>query len=86
MQQLTCTPNVGRFHRRRAGTGAEMPDGYVKMLFEMMLQFFIPTGFIQDGVCFSQMEKKKIIIVVYHSICLCDPVLVLLVLVVGWGE
>lgn len=57
-------------------TRAEMPDGYVKVLFEMMLQFFMPAEFIQERVIFLFFSKvtgkKKIIIVVYHSICLCD--------------
>lgn len=48
-------------------THAETPDGYVKMLVEIMWQFFIPTGFMQECVLsffFSEVEKKKFIIVV----------------------
>lgn len=45
MQEPTRAPNVGTVR------GMAMPDGYVKMLFGMMSQFFIPTQFIQDGVC-----------------------------------
>lgn len=69
-------------------TQVEMPDGYVKMLFKMMLQFFIPTEFIQDPVSFFQdwkEKKKRFIIVVYHSICFCDTILVLFTLVGWWA-
>ena len=37
-----------------------MPDGYVKMLFEMMSPFFIPTEFIQDRAgCFFHTSEKE---------------------------
>lgn len=52
-------------------TRAEMPDGYVKVLFEMMLQFFMPAEFIQERVIFlfiyffkSDRKKKN------HHSCL----------------
>lgn len=52
--------DVGRHTRE------ETPDGYVKMLLGMMLQFFIPTDFSQT--CFSQKMGKNIhqAFVVFH--------------------
>lgn len=41
-------------------TREETPDGYVKMLLGMTLQFFIPTGFSQT--CFSPQKWGKIFI------------------------
>ena len=48
-------------------TREETPDGYVKMLLWMMLQFFIPTDFSQ--VCFSKMGKN-----IHHSVVVYHPI------------
>lgn len=42
-----------------AYTQMEMPDGYIKMVFKMILQFFIPRELIQDPV-FSSLTTPKI--------------------------
>lgn len=42
-------------------TQIEMSDGYVKMLFKMMLQFFIPTEFIQDLVFAVVSQPQKLL-------------------------
>lgn len=65
--------DVGRHTRE------ETPDGYVKMLLGMMLQFFIPTDFSQT--CFSQKWGK---IFIRHSLFSIPlSALVLFTLVVG---
>lgn len=66
MQELIHTPNVGQFFfgdgvPTHTHTQIEMPDGYVKMFFKMMLQFFIPAEFIQDPV-FAGITTRKVLI------------------------
>lgn len=69
MQELARTPNAGPFLGRcclhtHTHTGAEMPDGYVKVLLGNDFAIFHTCG-IHSGMCEIYKEKKNI-----HHSCL----------------